>query len=74
MFSREFLTLIGVSMFQLNDKDDESISEAESDVQEADLQVANDMFSSTENLPQDTKEEQDDIIDERNDNIVSIEP
>lgn len=58
-------------MFQVNDKDDESISEAESDIQETDLQVANDIFSSTENLPADAKDEQDDIIDERNDNIVS---
>ena len=59
------------STFQLNDKDDESISEAESDIQEADLQVANDIFGSTENLPTDAKEDQGDIIDEHNDDIVS---
>ena len=56
---------------QQNEKDDESISEAESDIQEADLQVANDIFGSTENLPTDAKEDDDDVIDEHDDNIVS---
>ena len=36
------------------------------------MQIANDMYSSTENLPTDAKEEHDDVMDGRADNIVCI--
>lgn len=55
--------------FQQNDKDDDSIFEAESDIQEADLQVANDIFGSTENLPTEVKD--DDAVEDHDDNMVS---
>lgn len=59
--------------FQQVFKDDDSISDAESDIQEADLDVVNDIFGSTENLPSEAKNRDDrDDNNEEEDNIVSL--